>query len=180
MTIRGDDAIGREFVAQAREQLEAAVFGIRHCLDQLDDQQVWSRAGEKLNSVANLLLHLSGNLRQRFRSEIAGEPDARDRLLEFTERRAIPKTELQTRFEEAVAMADEVLAALSPAQLLEPRRTERASRLENRSVMGVALQTIAHLHGHAQEILYMTRAILGDRYVFRHPGIVPPEMKAKS
>lgn len=167
-------------MAQAREQLEAAVFEIRHGLDQLDDDRVWSRAGEKLNSVANLLLHLSGNLRQRFRAEIAGEPDARDRPLEFTERRRLPKSELQTRFEEAAAMADEVLAALTPAQLLETRRIERAAGFENRSVMGIALQTIARLHGHAQEILSMTRAMLGDHYVFRHPAIVPPDMRAES
>jgi len=173
-----DDAIGGEFVIQAREQLEAAVFVIRHCLDQLDDEQVWSRAGGKLNSIANLLLHLSGNLRQRFRAEIAGEPDARDRPLEFTERRSIPKADLQAGFEEAAGLADEVLAALAPAQLLETRRTERATGFEDRSVLGLALMTIAHLHGHAQEILYMTRVLLGDRYVFRHPAVVPPEMRA--
>jgi len=173
-----DDAIGGEFVIQAREQLEAAVFVIRHCLDQLDDEQVWSRAGEKLNSIANLLLHLSGNLRQRFRAEIAGEPDARDRPLEFTERREIPKAELQARFEEAASLADEVLAALTPTRLLETRRIERATGFEDGSVMGIALNAIAHLHGHAQEILYMTRVLLGDRYVFRHPAVVPPEMRA--
>lgn len=174
-----DDAIGGEFVIQAREQLEAAVFVIRHCLDQLDDEQVWHRAGGNLNSIANLLLHLSGNLRQRFRAEIAGEPDARDRPLEFTERRAIPKVDLETSFEEAAELADEVLAALTPAQLLETRRIERASGFEDKSAMGIALHAIAHLHGHAQEILYMTRVLLGDRYVFRHPAVVPPEMRAE-
>jgi len=177
MTTSHDDAIGGEFVIQAREQLDAAVFLIRHCLDQLDDEQVWNRAGENLNSIANLLLHLSGNLRQRFRAEIAGEPDTRDRLLEFTERRTIPKANLQARLEEAVGLADEVLAGLSPAQLLETRRVERATGFEDKSTLGIALNAINHLHGHAQEILHMTRALLGDRYVFRHPNVVPPEMR---
>lgn len=138
-------------------------------------------AGPTRGSTASrifFLLHLSGNLRQRFRAEIAGEPDARNRPLEFTERRTTPKAELQARFEEAAALADEVLTTLSPAQLLETRRIERATGFEDKSAMGITLHAITHLHGHAQEILYMTRVMLGDRYVFRHPGVVPPETRA--
>lgn len=169
--------IGEEFVIQAREQFEAAVFLIRHCLDQLDDDQVWSRPRGDMNSIANLLLHLTGNLRERFRSEIGGEPSHRDRFGEFMERRAMPKADLQVLFEESAGIADEILAKLTPHQLVETRRIERFVGREDKSVLGIVFQAISHLNGHAQEILHLTRVQLGDRYVFRHPDGVPPEMR---
>ena len=96
--------MGEQFVTEARQQLDASVRLIRHCLDQLDDAQVWWRPREDMNSVGNLLLHLAGNLKQRFGSVIGGEPDVRDRFGEFTERGTIPKGDLLRRFEEAAGV----------------------------------------------------------------------------
>ncbi len=171
------DAIGAEFVRQSRRQLAASVDLIRHCVGQLDDDQVWGRPREDMNSVANLLLHLAGNLRQRFGSVVDGEPDDRDRLGEFTERRAIPRDELLSRFEASAAGADATLEKLGSEQLVESRRYMLLAGPEEKSVLGVVLQALTHLSGHAQEILHLTRMELGDRYAFRQPGGVPPEMR---
>jgi hypothetical protein len=167
-------SLGKEFVAQAREHLESSAHLIRHCLGQLDDQQVWWRPREEMNAIGNLLLHLTGNLTQRFDSEIGGEPDRRDRAAEFARREAIPKEELLCRFDEAAARADEVLAGLTPESLLQTRRTQRLDGPIERTILGVIFQTLTHLNGHAQEILQMTRAQLGNAYIFRQPaGVLP-------
>ena len=42
-------------------------------------QQVWWRANESMNSVANLVLHLAGNLRQWIVHGVGGAPDVRQR-----------------------------------------------------------------------------------------------------
>ena len=54
------NALGKE----ASGELDGALRTIRHCVDQLTDDQLWWRPSESMNSIANLLLHLCGNLRQ--------------------------------------------------------------------------------------------------------------------
>jgi hypothetical protein len=170
----GETSLAEIFVAEGRRQLEASVTMIRHCLGQLDDAQVWWRPREGMNSVGNLLLHLVGNLGQRFGSVIGGGPDERDRLGEFTEPGPIPRADLLRRFDEAAGRADEILAGLTSRRLGETCRYELLSGPAEKSVLGVVLQTLAHLHGHAQEVLHMTRVRLGVGYVFRQPAGVPP------
>jgi hypothetical protein len=171
-----ETSLGEHFVTEARQQLDTSVSLIRHCLDQFDDSQVWWRPREDMNSVGNLLLHLAGNLKQRIVSDIDGEPDVRDRFGEFTERRQIPKADLLRRFEDAAKRADETLAGLTPQRLGETCRYKVLDGIMEKSVLGLVLQTLTHLVGHSQEILHLTRAQLGDGYVFRQPGGVPPRL----
>jgi len=49
---------------------------IERCLEKLTDEQIWWRANEESNSIENLTLHLSGNVRQWI---IAGIPARRAR-----------------------------------------------------------------------------------------------------
>jgi Protein of unknown function (DUF1572) len=171
-----ETSLGHQFVTETRQHLLASVSLIRHCLDQLDDSQVWWRPREDMNSVGNLLLHLAGNLKQRFGSTIGGEPDVRDRFGEFTERKPIPKSDLLRRFEDAARRADEMLAGLTPRRLVETCRYKLLAGTTEKSVLGVVLQTLTHLSGHAQEILHLTRTQLGDSYNFRQPAGVPPRL----
>lgn len=167
------------FLDQARERLGENIEVIRHCLAQLDDAQVWWRPSEGMNSIGNLVLHLAGNLRQRFEANIGGEPDVRDRFGEFTERRAIPKGELLGRFDGSVAAAGARLGSLTTGTLAELRPIQMGGREVESSVLAILFQTLAHLAGHAQEIIVMTRMQLGDRYEFRSPSLVPPSMRPK-
>jgi hypothetical protein len=166
-------AIGHDFLIEARNQLEASRKLIAHCVSQLDDAQIWDREHDDLNSIGNLLLHLAGNLTQRFASGIGGEPDRRDRPREFTERSAISKGELMTQFESAVKVADEILGRLAPAQLKESRPYATLAGKAEISVLAVIFRTLVHLNGHAQEIVFMTRRLLGDGYRFQSPSGVP-------
>ena len=122
-----------------------------------------------MNSIGNLMLHLCGNLRWRFRAIISGLPDDRDRPREFSERGPIPKEELLRRLEAEVAAADAVLAGLTSSQLLEIRNYRMLTGERRDAVQLVVLQTLLHLSGHAQEIIYITRLQLGDAYQFRSP-----------
>lgn len=169
----------RLFLDEARARLDDSVGLIRHALGQLDDAQVWRRPAPGLNSIGNLMLHLAGNLRQRFEVNVGRQADVRDRFGEFTEREEIPKAELLRRFDEAVAAAEARLASLTPEVLAETRPIERGGRDVEATVLGILFQTLTHLAGHAQEIVGMTRMQLGDRYEFRTPSLVPPEMRPK-
>src|ERR1051325_7980565 len=91
--------------AAASQELAKALDRIKHCLDQLRDEQIWHRESDSMNSIGNLILHLCGNVRQWIVAGIGGEKDIRQRPREFSERGPISKTELLRRLDEVVANA---------------------------------------------------------------------------
>src|SRR5437773_12351320 len=83
----------------AAHELDSALLRIKHCLGQLNDEQVWHRSQPGLNSISNLILHLCGNLRQWVVAGVGDAPDERNRPAEFAERGSFPKEELLRRIE---------------------------------------------------------------------------------
>jgi Protein of unknown function (DUF1572) len=77
------DALFIDFSARKLEQL---IVRIGECVAKLNREQVWTRSGDHDNAVGNLLLHLSGNLRQWIVAGIGGAPDIRVRDEEFSAR----------------------------------------------------------------------------------------------
>ena len=148
-------------------ELDEALRKIKHCVNQLTDDQVWWRPSESMNSVANLLLHLCGNLRQWIVSGVGGTADVRERQKEFDQRSSTPKTELMQQIESAVADAKMTLSGISAEELL------RIRPVQGNDVTGMQaiLHSVAHFRGHAQEIVHMTRCQLGDSYEF---DFIPP------
>jgi hypothetical protein len=97
--ISGSDPVGEAYLDEARHQLAQASGKITHCLNQLTEEQVWWRPSETQNSIANLILHLCGNIQQWIVSGLGDEPDIRNRPLEFAERGPISKEELNRRLD---------------------------------------------------------------------------------
>jgi Protein of unknown function (DUF1572) len=171
---------GRSFLSEGRQQLAACAGTIRHCATQLDDGQIWWRPRPEMNSIGNLVLHLAANLRQRFLSDIAGEPFERDRFGEFTERRPIPRDELLQSFAEIVGQVDALLARMPATWLGDYRQSMVTAGTIDQTVQGLIIRTLMHLAGHTQEIVCMARLQLGEQYVFQAPSGVPPSMRSGS
>ncbi len=150
-------------------QLDQCRHKIHHCVEQLSLEQLWHRSGEEFNSIGNLVLHLTGNLRQRLLAVVGPEPDQRDRAAEFAERRQIPAAELLASFDDVVRRADALLAGWPAERLLEMRRYGMLRGEVEGSVLSVILQTLVHLGGHTQEIIALSRLQLGDKYRFIQP-----------
>ena len=165
------DEVARAFVAAARHRLAEATAKIKHCLNQLSDEQLWWRPREPLNSVANLVLHLCGNVRQWVVCGITGEPDTRDRPQEFAERGPLPRAELARRLEEVVGQADAAMGTLDAARLLEPRRIQGFDT----TILGALLDSLPHFSGHTQEIVFLTRLQLGDTYRMKWAPATPEQ-----
>lgn len=149
-----DHEIGMAFLLQARLYLNDDYMPkIAKCLEELSEEDVWWRAHETNNSVGNLLLHLSGNVRQWIVSGIGGKPDNRQRSLEFSERNPIPKKIVWSTLHDAVGEASQILESFPVGQLLETRKIQGFDR--------TALQAIFHVVGHfalhTGQIIYITK-----------------------
>jgi hypothetical protein len=152
-------AIGHEHALE----LAAAVGVMQHCLSQLSDEQIWSRPDDTMNSIGNLMLHLSGNVRQWIVSGVGGAPDTRERQKEFDERGPISRAELLSRIEGTVQNASEVLNAVTLETLLADLTIQGFET----TGLGAIVHSVSHFRGHVQEIVHMSRSILGDAYAFR-------------
>ena len=162
------DELAKAVGEEAALELQRATDAIRHCLNQLSEDQVWHRPTPSMNSVGNLLLHLCGNVRQYFVSGLGGAKDVRERPREFTERGPIPKAELLSRLETTIAESVAALGSTDAQNLMSPRRIQNADT----TPLGAIFRSLPHYRGHAQEIIHMTRQMVGDRYRFAG---APPE-----
>ena len=76
-----------DLVEQLREEacrrLEENRARIHACAARLNDEQLWHRPNPHVVSVGNLILHLTGNIRQWINSTMGGEQDHRERDKEF-------------------------------------------------------------------------------------------------
>jgi len=154
------DELAQAVGCAAAKELTNALDRIQHCVGQLSDAQVWWRPQTAMNSIGNLMLHLTGNIRQWLIVGLGGGQDMRNRPAEFSERGPIPRSELLGKLEATVAEARAVLERQTARQLVESRPIQGAS------VSGLAsiFNSVPHFRGHTQEIIHLTRTQLGDRY----------------
>ncbi|MEM8734931.1 MAG: DUF1572 family protein [Planctomycetota bacterium] len=166
------DEVAR-FVAANVRQLEGGMAKITHCLEQLDDQQIWWRPSESMNSIANLLLHLSGNMRQWLICGLSEIPDQRMRQTEFDDRSLRSKAELRSALESALNESIEQISVQTSSTLM-PVRLVQEFEIDGFTVI---VDSVGHFCGHVQEIVHLTRCQLLDRYRFE---FVPQEQQSES
>ena len=105
--------LGKAFIAQSQFHLaEDFLPKIERCVNLLKDDQIWWRPNQESNSIGNLLLHLTGNVRQWIVCGLGDATDARDRDSEFAQREMIPGVELFGRLKQTVDEAHAVLGRL--------------------------------------------------------------------
>lgn len=150
---------GAAFLAQSREYLTAHYLPkICAAVEPLDEADLWWRPNDASNSIANLLLHLAGNIRQWIVSGVGGAPDQRERAAEFARRDGLRKEELQTAISRAVTDADAVLARTSPAGLAESRSIQGREV----TVLEAIYHVVEHFSTHTGQIAYISKLRRGQ------------------
>jgi uncharacterized damage-inducible protein DinB len=146
--------LGAEYIAVCRKQLlNEFLPRFKASLDALDEGDIWWRAHETDNSIGNLMLHLSGNIRQWIVAGLGGEAFERDRPAEFSERGPIPKAELLKQFQAALDDADRVLAQFDPSLLLEVRHFQKWDH----TCLYAISHVVEHFSHHLGQIIYITK-----------------------
>jgi uncharacterized damage-inducible protein DinB len=142
----------QEFIESSRIFLKDDFLPkLKHCLEDMSEEDVWWRPNEQSNSVGNLVLHLCGNMRQWILNSIGDAQFDRDRDAEFAERRPKPKAELIASIEGTVNEVARVLGDLAPDSLLKrfPVQTYSTSRLQ------AIYHVVEHFSYHLGQILYI-------------------------
>ncbi len=144
-----------EFLKYSCEKLTELFGRIETCVAKLTPEQIWTRGAESDNAVGNLMLHLSGNVRQWIICGVGGAEDRRDRDSEFNARAGEDALELlRGTVEEAVA----VLKALPVERLSEKRTIQKHWDL---TVLEAIYHVVEHFSMHTGQIIFATKLLTG-------------------
>lgn len=149
--------------------LIAAIDKIEHCQTQLTERQLCMRPGPELNSIANLLAHVAGNLQQWGVAGFGVEPDDRDRPAEFADWEPADLPTLNQQFIRTLSAVGRLIETVSSEELL------RVRTVQGFSVTGLQAlsHTVSHLVGHTHQIIQLTRWQLGGQYRFHWNEATP-------
>ena len=135
---------------------------LRNCVESLTDEQVWWRPNAASNSIGNLILHLNGNVRQWLVASFNQHEDTRDRPAEFSDAKSMPASALLEMLAATMREAAEVLALLTPADMIAP------FEIQGYTVTGLeaVYQVVEHFGMHYGQILYIAKYIGGKDLAF--------------
>jgi hypothetical protein len=132
-----------------------------YAMEQVTDEQLQATLDPETNSIANIVKHLSGNMRSRFTDFLTtdGEKPDRDRDREFIDPPASRKA-LMDIWGDGWARLFAALESLSEADLL---RTVTI-RGEAHSVMQAINRQVAHYSLHVGQIVMLAKHFAQDRW----------------
>lgn len=165
------EEVSRVVAEEAALCLDASLEKLQHCLRQLSAEQLWWRPRESMNSIGNLLLHLTGNARQWLVAGLGQAEDTRQRPEEFAERGPLPLESVLGPLVEAVREAQAALRAADAGSMLQ-RRAIQGSEVTG---WAAVFDSVSHFQGHVQEIICLTRTQLGDSYQFHWQPQTPEQ-----
>jgi len=147
------------FLAYAATRTRQCQATIAQCVAQLTEEQLWHRGGNHENSVANILLHLEGNIRQWILHGIDGQPDVRRRDDEFSLAPTTSSAEALAAFNVTVDEAAQVIATLSPDRLLEITDPQPTGTWRHCTILEAIFKVVSHLDHHTGQIILLTKQL---------------------
>lgn len=146
------------FLTQSREYLRGEFLKkIERAIEPLSTEQLWWRANDASNSIANLMLHLAGNVRQWIVGGVGGVDVARDRASEFATREGLAASTLLAHLHIAVEDACATLERVDPGTLTEPRSIQGFET----TVMGAIYHVVEHFSMHTGQIIMLAKMQTG-------------------
>ncbi len=150
--------VAKLFLEHSRKKL----FGewwprLRSLVEGLTEEQLWWRPNDASNSIGNLLLHLSGNVRQWMVASFNRQEDRRNRPAEFAETAGGPPGPILAELGATLEEAEAVVSRLTEADLLAPME------IQGYHVTGLVAvyQVVEHFGLHYGQIVYIAKAVEG-------------------
>lgn len=125
-------------------------------VEPLSNEQFWRKPYSHGNSVAHLVLHLTGNLNYYIGAQIAGTGYVRDRDREFTEAARPVKDAVLHNFDTTIQMVVDTVRKQSPENWSAAYSAERS---EEKNRFAIMLSCAAHADHHVGQIIYLSREL---------------------
>jgi uncharacterized damage-inducible protein DinB len=138
-----------------RRIIEEGYHRIVSCCNKLTDDELWQTANQNTNSVANLIMHLTGNVRQYIIAGIGIEKDMRQRDLEFDNDNRRERQTIINELSEVIQKSSEIVQQLSLDQLTENRKVQGFDE----TVLSIIIHVIEHFSYHVGQITFYTKSI---------------------
>ena len=151
------EQVANLFLKASAARMQLSEKDIDRCLDKLSDEQMWRRGADHENSIANLLLHLEGNMRQWILHGIGGQPDVRQRDAEFTLSPSHTSAEVRSAFTATLAQSRSLIASLAPERLLELTDPQPGGSWGPMTILEAIYRIVGHLQLHQGQIILLTK-----------------------
>lgn len=155
------NSVADNFLAYAANRMKLSQRDIARCAERLNEEQMTRRGGDHENSVANLLLHLEGNIRQWILHGIDDQPDVRERDAEFSLVLDVKAAEARRRFDATVDEAVGVIAKLDPERLLAVIDPQPNGTWRHATILEAIFKVVGHLEMHTGQIILLTKQMVG-------------------
>ena len=153
------NAVAGNFLAYASRRMHDCRDTIAKCCGQLSEAQLWHRGGEHENSIANLLLHLEGNMRQWILHGIAGHADVRERDAEFSLTPTTDSATARAHFNATLEESAAVIATLPPERLLEIIDPQPTGTWRHCTILEGIFKVVGHVDHHTGQIILLTKQL---------------------
>lgn len=144
-----------ELVKNALYRMDESTRMIKKSLEAISEEEVWQKPNTALNSIGNLLLHLSGNMRQYIISSLGENEDTRKRDSEFSATGGLTKVAVFKKLEDTVDTAKRVIFDATPEQLVKIRSVQGFSF----SGVGVIMHAVEHYSYHTGQIAFWVKLL---------------------
>ena len=144
-----------ELVKNALYRMDESTRMIKKSISDISDEEVWQKPNSSLNSIANLMLHLCGNISQYIISSLGENEDKRNRDAEFSATGGLTKAELLKKLEDVVDTAKRVIFDATPNQLVRMRSVQGFTF----SGVGIILHVVEHYSYHTGQIAFWVKQL---------------------
>jgi uncharacterized damage-inducible protein DinB len=146
--------LGATFLAKSRHFLATEYrTKIRVAVQALPSDALWWRANATSNSVGNLLMHLTGNVRQWIVGGIGRADVTRDRAGEFAAQSGADAATLLAALDRVLDEADAVLARLTADDLAQSRSIQG----RDLNVLEAIYHVVEHFSLHLGQIILVAK-----------------------
>lgn len=144
-----------EFVENAIYRLNENLRMVQISLNGVSEEELWQKPNSASNSIANILLHLCGNITQYAISSLGERPDIRERALEFSVNSGAKNKELLEKLTDTVFDAKSVITNCSLEKLLHKREVQGFSY----SGIGIIIHVVEHFSYHTGQIAFWVKQL---------------------
>lgn len=145
----------QEFIDTATNYIDENTEKLNTCFNELEEADLWRRPNEYSNSPGNLILHLSGNIRQWVISSLGNIEDSRQREKEFAADGGYSKSELMEMLFSTVEEAKKIITNMDSKEILKKRKVQGQSY----SGIAIILHVTEHYSYHTGQIIFWTKLL---------------------